>query len=187
MIVTPAARCYPKNLLPAARALVCLSCVLSSRWFHLMNSLVPLGDQAALAYFADETAALHFAALVRQSQQPWLIDLVQAYKTVAVFFDLDQTNFRRVEESLRQVGDDNRAAATLPEARLHRIPCCYKRQLDLPRIAEHTNLSNEDVIRLHSETEYTVYAIGFCPGFPYLGYLPPLLGGVPRLPSPRLR
>jgi inhibitor of KinA len=32
-----------------------------------------------------------------------------------------------------------------------------------------------------------VYAIGFCPGFPYLGYLPAELTGVPRLESPRLR
>src|SRR5207253_10458487 len=31
------------------------------------------------------------------------------------------------------------------------------------------------------------YAIGFCPGFPYLGYLVPQLSGVPRLPAPRLR
>ena len=43
------------------------------------------------------------------------------------------------------------------------------------------------MIALHSGTEYTVYAIGFCPGFPYLGYLPEALCGVPRLPSPRLR
>jgi inhibitor of KinA len=40
---------------------------------------------------------------------------------------------------------------------------------------------------LHTEAEYTVYAIGFCPGFPYLGYLPATLSGVPRLPGPRLR
>jgi inhibitor of KinA len=32
-----------------------------------------------------------------------------------------------------------------------------------------------------------VYAIGFCPGFPYLGYLPSALSGVPRLETPRVR
>ena len=32
-----------------------------------------------------------------------------------------------------------------------------------------------------------MYAIGFVPGFPYLGYLPAELCGVGRLPSPRLR
>jgi inhibitor of KinA len=68
---------------------------------------------------------------------------------------------------------------------LHVIPCCYERQLDLGRVASHTGLSSDEVIRLHSSTEYTVYAIGFCPGFPYLGYLPSPLCGVPRLESPR--
>ena len=43
------------------------------------------------------------------------------------------------------------------------------------------------MIRCHAGTDYVVYAIGFCPGFPYLGYLPPELCGVPRLPAPRLR
>ena len=43
------------------------------------------------------------------------------------------------------------------------------------------------MIHLHHETEYTVYAIGFCPGFPFLGYLPPALCGVPRLETPRPR
>jgi inhibitor of KinA len=71
--------------------------------------------------------------------------------------------------------------------RLHRIPCCYQLGPDLPRVAEHTGLSIEEVIRQHTGTDYTVYAIGFCPGFPYLGYLPPALAGVPRLPQPRLR
>jgi inhibitor of KinA len=70
---------------------------------------------------------------------------------------------------------------------LHQIPCCYELQLDLKRVAEQTGLSAGEVIRLHTETVYTVYAIGFCPGFPYLGYLPPALCEVPRLESPRTR
>jgi inhibitor of KinA len=58
---------------------------------------------------------------------------------------------------------------------------------DLPRVCEHSGLAADEVIRLHTGTEYTVYAIGFVPGFPYLGYLPPELCGVGRLPSPRLK
>jgi inhibitor of KinA len=60
-------------------------------------------------------------------------------------------------------------------------------QLDLTRICEHTCLTPDDVIRLHTSAEYTVYAIGFVPGFPYLGYLPEKLCGVPRLDSPRVK
>src|SRR5437867_3689042 len=147
----------------------------------------PLSDQAVLAYFADETAALRFAAALRRCGEAWLVDVVQAYTSVAVFFDLDQTTFATAAERLRQLvtalpGDD-----VAFQGRLHRIPCCYEFQLDMARVVEHTGLQADEIIRLHAATEYLVYAIGFCPGFPYLGYLPPELCDVPRLDDPRLR
>jgi inhibitor of KinA len=151
----------------------------------MMTSLVPLGDQAALAYFTEEADALRFAALVRQADETWCVDVVQAYASVAVFFNLGQTTFKMVGERLREI--DAAPAPPLPPGRSHRIPCCYEMECDLDRVTEHTGLPPDDIIRLHQEAEYTVYAIGFCPGFPYLGYLPPALCGVPRLPSPRLR
>ena len=52
--------------------------------------LVPLGDQAVLAYLADEPAAVRFAATVRAANPPWLFDVVPAYASVGVFFDADQ-------------------------------------------------------------------------------------------------
>jgi inhibitor of KinA len=151
-----------------------------------MQSLQPLGDQAALAYFADEVAALRFAAAVRRAAAPWLVDVVQAYTSVAVFFDLARTRYAAVAEDLRRL-DAASGDAAPAEARLRRIPCCYELQLDLARVAEHTGLAAEEVVRLHAAAEYTVYAIGFCPGFPYLGYLPAPLCGVPRLEAPRVR
>lgn len=151
-----------------------------------MLSLQPLGDQAVLASFAAESDALRWAAAVRRLAAPWLVDVVQAYRTVAVFFDLEQTTLVDVTHAL-----DDLTQAGIPdvatETRVHEIPCCYDLQLDLPRVAETTGRTEEEVIRLHTTTEYTIYAIGFCPGFPYLGYLPAPLCGVPRLPAPRLR
>jgi inhibitor of KinA len=151
-----------------------------------MESLQPLGDQAALASFADEGAALSWAAAVRRLAPPWLVDVVQAYATVAVYFDLDRTTFAAVAPVLRDLA--RRANPDEgPTGRGYTIPCCYELQLDLERVARRTGLGPEEVIRWHTSAEYTVYAIGFCPGFPYLGYLPPPLCGVPRLPAPRLR
>lgn len=147
--------------------------------------IVPLGDQAVLIYFADEPSAVAFGASVRASQFPWLLDVVPAYSSLGVFFDADQISVPEVAANLQKVvvpdGDPAKQGFT------HRIPCCYELQLDLARVAEHTGLSAEAIIALHHEREYTVYAIGFAPGFPYLGYLPAALEGVPRLPSPRLR
>ncbi len=147
-------------------------------------NLHPLGDQAILAACGDEAAALRFSAAVRAQPPPWLVDVVQAYTTVAVFFALDRITSATVRAWLEQLPLGDAAALRGP---LHLIPCCYEHQLDLGRVAEHTGLSTDEVIRLHSTTEYVVYAIGFCPGFPYLGYLPEPLCGVPRLTSPRVR
>jgi inhibitor of KinA len=151
-----------------------------------MEFLYPLGDQAILAGFGDEQAALDWAAALRQLTPSWLIDVVQAYTTVAVYFDLDRVNHAKVHDWLcREVRRVPSPQAG--EIRHHTIPCCYELQLDLERVARQTKLSLEEVILLHTSSEYTVYAIGFCPGFPYLGYLPAPLCGVPRLESPRLR
>lgn len=151
-----------------------------------MISLQPLGDQAVLASFAAERDALCWAAAARRLAEPWLVDVVQAYRSVAVYFDLEQTTFADVTRRLDDLTRDG-LPDVLTETRLHEIPCCYELQLDLPRVAEATRLTEEEVIRQHTEAEYTIYAIGFCPGFPYLGYLPSPLCGVPRLPAPRLR
>jgi len=152
-----------------------------------VTKLVPLGDQAVLVSLATETAAWQFAVAVRQANDPWLIDVVQAYTSVAVFFDMGSTNVTQVSQRVRELLQDLDRAPLVTEARTHHIPCCYELGLDWPRIAEHTQLAVAELIGLHTQTIYTVYAIGFCPGFPYLGYLPAPLCGVPRLATPRLR
>ena len=151
----------------------------------------PMGDQALLAYCDDEQAALSLSARVRQRQFPWVLDVVQAYKSVAIFVDLDQIDFSEAAAIL----NDMCHAPHQPEAqaqeeglgRLHVIPCCYALGLDFEQVAKATGLDAAEIIRLHASQVYTIHAIGFCPGFPYLGYLPPALCGVPRLPSPRRR
>jgi inhibitor of KinA len=151
-----------------------------------MISLQPLGDQAVLARFAAENDALRWSVAVRRLSVAWLVDVVQAYRSVAVYFDLEQTTFATVAQALQEMTRDG-IPDVAAESRFHEIPCCYDFPLDLPRIVEATGLSQDEIIQLHLAAEYTIYAIGFCPGFPYLGYLPSALCGVPRLPTPRLR
>ena len=151
-----------------------------------MLILQPLGDQAVLASCADETTALGLSAALHRTAPPWLIDVVQAYTSVAAFFDPNHIRYAAAAAFVRGLAAAAEKDGTVEGTR-HRIPCCYEFQLDIARVTEHTGRGAEEVIRLHTTTEYTVYAIGFCPGFPYLGYLPVPLCGVPRLPSPRLR
>ena len=52
-------------------------------------------------------------------------------------------------------------------------------------VSELTGFSTEEVIEKHSGVNYLVYALGFSPGFPYLGGLDDSLKCA-RLSSPRL-
>lgn len=56
---------------------------------------------------------------------------------------------------------------------------------DLDAVARHTGLSPSEVVRLHSACEYTVYFLGFLPGFAYLGGMDPRLA-TPRRREPRI-
>ncbi len=150
-------------------------------------ALQPMGDQALLASFAEEDVAASMAGAVRRNPPAGLVDVVQAYATIAVFFSLDETCYREVAGLVQRLADADTGGGDISAGRLHRIPCCYDLPLDQKRVAEQTGLQVDQVIELHQGTEYRVYAIGFCPGFPYLGYLPPALRGVPRLDSPRLK
>jgi inhibitor of KinA len=145
----------------------------------------PLGDQAAFVYCGDEDEATRLTASIRRAPPPWCVDVVQAYTSVAAYYEITQVEFTQVTDWLATVLLHNAADPT--PGRLHVIPCCYEFGLDFKRIESHTGLSRDAIIELHTNSTYTVYAIGFCPGFPYLGYLPNELTGVPRLESPRVR
>jgi inhibitor of KinA len=147
------------------------------------RSIEPLGDQACLVRCTSEEEAQAFATSARQMDWPWLVDVVPAYTTVGLYFDLRLCRYREVEAALQRLT----VRPAPPEHRAIEIPCCYAYEGDLERIVSHSKLDPARVIELHWQTPYTVYAIGFCPGFPYMGYLPEPLAGVPRLPSPRAR
>lgn len=148
-------------------------------------TFAPLGDQAILAQAANEGAAVRFAAAVRAASPAWLEDVVPAYASVGIYFDPDAITLAAATDWLKTVRLGNSKATTKQKA--HTIPVCYEMAPDMPRVAQVTRLKPETIIARHLATTYTVYAIGFAPGFPYLGYLPRELSVVPRLDSPRLR
>jgi KipI family sensor histidine kinase inhibitor len=51
-------------------------------------------------------------------------------------------------------------------------------------LANNAGLSIEEVVSIHQQSEYRVYAIGFAPGFAYLGELDSRIAA-PRLATPR--
>lgn len=91
-----------------------------------------------------------------------------------------------VEDS-DQDGDAVMAVAPPPPGRLVEIPVHYGGSdgPDIDAVAKHTGLSVDALIERHSAAEYTVYFLGFQPGFAYLGGLDPALA-TPRRKDPRV-
>ena len=84
--------------------------------------LSALGDQAILARFDDESKAQRWAAAIRAAKPAWLVDVVCAYFTVAVYFDVAQIRFREVEAYLAFAPADAPDSSGIP-SRPFLIPC----------------------------------------------------------------
>lgn len=150
-------------------------------------SFKALGDQALIVETGREDFAWQLAAGLRRMAPAWLDDVVPAYTSVGVFFQISKIRVSEVRRWLEEFLVALPMMETKTTPKLHRIPVDYQDAPDADRICELTQLSWSEVVHWHSQTIYTVYAIGFVPGFPYLGYLPQMLQGLPRLASPRVR
>ena len=72
--------------------------------------------------------------------------------------------------------------------RLHEVPTRYGGDAgsDLLPLARGLGLTERELVRLHASGEYTAFMLGFKPGFPYLGLVPPELECA-RHKTPRVR
>ena len=124
---------------------------------------------------------------LESARVPGLIEVVPTYRSLGVQFDPLATSGAVLQGQIEGVLA-RMNPADLPPPRLVELPTVYGGEYgpDLPFVAEHTDLPEAEVIRLHSEATYHVYMIGFSAGFAYLGGLPERLH-TPRLPSPRTR
>ena len=153
--------------------------------------LKPLGDSALLVELGDKIDSainqrVHaLNALLQTNSIAGIIETVPAYCTLLIHYDpliltFDQVT-HWVRDKLTQVDDSlNRKPSQLE------VPTRYGGASgpDLEAVAVSKGISAADVVRIHSEREYTVYMMGFTPGFPYLGTLDERLI-MPRLETPR--
>lgn len=158
-------------------------------------SILPVGDGAALLEFGAAidpsiNAAVHrWAAAVERAGADGAIDgaieAVPAYASLLIHYDPRMTDFERLRDAVLALAPDEDSGRA-DAGRVVELPTAYggENGPDLPYIAENAGMSEADVVEIHSSADYLVYAMGFSPGFPYLGGLDPRLAA-PRLPSPR--
>lgn len=151
------------------------------------------GEDALMLYLGQDTspgisAMVQAAALAIESALgKELVDLVPSYASLLIIYDPMITDHLHVAHSVREAVA--RVQATSPDdGREVILPVYYAPEVgeDLESLAADRGLSTDDVIAIHSAMEYRVYAIGFAPGFAYLGQVDERIAA-PRLSTPRQR
>lgn len=142
----------------------------------------PLGESAYLIREMGDRETFAVADWLNQSGLPGLIEANACYDTVGVYVDPN----RFLKTSLLDVVERlPKSEAQAPK--VHRVPICYEMGEDIVEACSTLGLSLDSLAQLHADVEYRCFAIGFSPGFPYLGFLPERLCGLPRRGSPRPR
>ena len=146
-----------------------------------------LGDSAWLFEPAGQDAAerlanvLELRKTLESEKIPQVTDLLSSFATVAVHFDPADGGL--VLDWLKAIPLPLCCGKLESGSSLHKIPVQYGGP-DLAMLAATLNRRKSEIIELHSGTEYTVAAVGFSPGFPYLTGLPEALR-IPRHAAPR--
>ncbi|WKA58777.1 5-oxoprolinase subunit PxpB [Planococcus shenhongbingii] len=156
-------------------------------------SFSPLGDQAIVIEVGQEInekvqeRVRAIAALLEADPLPWMVEIIPAFTTVTVFYHPLATLYETVQQELEE-RVQHISEAVAGEFRTVEIPVCYGGDFgpDLDFVAQHNGLSPEEVIEIHTSGTYTVYMIGFAPGFPFIGGMSEKIAA-PRRDSPRLR
>lgn len=115
------------------------------------------------------------------------IQVTTAYNSILIVFDDFKVDLDNEIENLKQI-DLHKSKKIYRNNTLWKIPVCYDDEfgIDLKEIAAEKNKSVTEIMKLHTKAVYTVFFIGFLPGFLYLGGLPEELI-MPRKATPRLR
>jgi KipI family sensor histidine kinase inhibitor len=164
------------------------------------------GENALIIYFeeqnddsfnANTSAKVQLAEhIIRHAMEQELaqdiIDLVPSYASLMVMFNIMSTDHHHIRNKLRQllqpINQLTKNKVAQGEGTIVELPVYYstKSGPELSVIAQQAKLTIEQVIELHQAQEYRVYAIGFAPGFAYLGEVDERIA-TPRLNTPRMK
>lgn len=154
-----------------------------------------LADAAITLNFAraigvEASARVHSALVcLRQGMDEGLLpgatEVASAFCSVTMHYDCLQTS----QEKLIQRASDlleNATVSERPKGRVWELPCSYEGESapDMDNLAQRLTLDPAEIVAQHSRAALLVYALGFLPGLPFMGDLPPSLA-LPRRTEPR--
>ena len=155
-------------------------------------TISPVGDRAISIDFGqviDPTINRHIRQTIeriKELQLEGIIELVPTYCALLVEYDAMLYSYSEICNIIEPTLEEGMTDTTNELVTVVEVPTVYGGEFgpDLSFVASHNHLSEDEVISIHSGTDYLVYMLGFIPGFSYLGGMDSRIA-TPRLSSPR--
>lgn len=100
-----------------------------------------------------------------------ILDLICSYTSILIVYDILLFDDKTIKEKVQTLVDNSEEIEESEKYELLEIPTYYGKEvaIDLEELSKKLKLSIEKIIEIHSSKIYDVFAIGFLPGFAYLG------------------
>ena len=149
------------------------------------------GDRGLLVEYGDgidpviNNKVRSMAIIVEKESLKGVLEIIPTYRSLLIIYEPDTTNPIKLKTEILAY-EEHLSQIKIPPPDTVEIPVCYGGEFgpDIQFVAEYNSITQDDVVRIHSEAEYRIYMIGFTPGFPFLGGLQESLH-TPRLETPR--
>ncbi|MEQ8965041.1 MAG: allophanate hydrolase subunit 1 [Azospirillaceae bacterium] len=174
--------------------------------------ILPAGDRYVLIEFGNETnlelnfKAQGLAALIAENRPPGVIETAPAFASLLVHYEPEEVDYARLVDALVELTGALGSSDELElDSRLFYLPTAYldpwsaeaidryirdiaEKTRDPELIVELNDLADTDqLVRVHSGSEYWVSAIGWWPGVPFMMALDPRCRlTVPKYDPPRI-
>ncbi|MGJ8648410.1 MAG: 5-oxoprolinase subunit PxpB [Marinomonas colpomeniae] len=150
------------------------------------------GENALILYFSDKVSEESSAKIQAMTQAlgtkmgDGIIDLVPSYASLLVIYDDDRYDYYAMRQLINTTAKQLDSQSSTSEGKLITLPVYYGVEAapDLEELAQKAGLTTNEVIEIHQAQTYQAYAIGFAPGFAFLGEVDERIA-MPRKSTPR--
>jgi KipI family sensor histidine kinase inhibitor len=151
---------------------------------------LPVGDLGLTVEFGEaidpdlNAAVIGLDLALAAAEIAGIVETMPTYRSLLICYEPAELNYEELVRHVRRLLGRNRGRPRRP-GRHWTVPVAYGGQHgpDLDEVAATLKLRPEQVIGAHAGTDYLVYLVGFNPGAPNLGGLPPQLH-IPRRKTP---